>query len=148
RDSAANSAVGININDRRYPRPKWFRALRTAAIRSPLLLLAYPALFVLSLALSALRSGLPALSSPATYLDATLLPWVASLPTLPLIAIVLAVPLLAIVDVAYLSRIARSDKRQEQAVMQERMIDVRLTQTRIDAVRFSEARLPSVPGGR
>src|SRR5262249_54154598 len=34
---------------------------------------------------------------------------------------------------------------QEQAVMQERMIDTRLTQTHIDAVRFSDERLPHRP---
>src|SRR5262245_39736500 len=148
RDRTTTSVTAININDPRYPRPTWFRTLRTAAIRSPLLLLAYPAIFALNLLLAVVRSGVPALSDPATYLDATLLPWLASLPALPLIALVLAVPLLAIVDIAYLSRIARRDKRQEQAVMQERMIDIRLTQTRIDAVRFSEGHLPSMAGER
>src|SRR5215813_1936083 len=145
-DSA--TGIAININDPRYPRARWFRGLRTAAIRSPLALLLYPVLVVVNLILAVLRSGPSTLSRPATYLDATLRSWVAALPARYLVGLVVAIVFIGIIDLAYLSRLARRDERQEQAVMQERMIDTRLTQTHIDAVRFSDERLPHRPSER
>src|SRR5262249_51370536 len=130
--SAPNGPT-LDINDPRYPRRSWRRALRTLAHRSPLLLLAYPALILVNVFLALFRSGPLALFHSATYIDAALLSWVASLPALYLVPIT-ALLVLIVATLVYLSGLALHDQRQEHAVMEQRTIDLRLTQTRLHMV--------------
>jgi tetratricopeptide (TPR) repeat protein len=126
------------LDDPRYPRPRWLWVLRTIALRLPVLLLAYPLIFAANLLLAMAHSGFSALRLPATYVGAALLPQAAALfAAYPLAA---GIPILLLVDLLVLRRLARRDEQQEEAVLQERLIDLRLTQTRIAAVAFPSGR--------
>ncbi len=120
------------IDDPRYPRGRWFRALRMVALRAYLVMLAYPLAVVTQLVAIVALHGLASLRLSTTYLDASLLPGaVALVAAFPLAA---GVPILLLVDLVVLRRLARRDVRQEEAVLQERLFDERLTQTRIAVV--------------
>ncbi len=129
---AAEAPDTPRLDDPRYPRPRWVRMVRTVGIRASLIVLAYPVAVVANLALIAIQRGGASLAAGATYLDGSLVPQIVALiAAFPLAA---AVPLLLLVDLVVLRRLARQDERQEEAVLQERLFDVRLTQTRIAIV--------------
>ena len=51
---APDAPEAPRLDDPRYPRPRWVRALRTVGIRAPLILLAYPVAVVVNLAVMAI----------------------------------------------------------------------------------------------
>src|SRR5579884_1041752 len=134
---AARDEGTLALADKRYPRPRWIRALRRAAKRAPLMLLLYPLAALLHLGLLVLQQGTAALHAPATYYEASFLTW--GLRVAAAYPVLAVVPLLVVLDLAAMYAVARRDERREQEVLEARILDERLTQTTMAAVRLPTA---------
>lgn len=136
--SAPKRATTRKSSGPRFPRSAPVRAARALAIRAPLLLLAYPFAALIHLGLLALRGGAGAFRSPGTYLEAAWLRegllWAITNP------IEAAIPALVIANLIMLGQFARRDEQQEQSYLTQRILDERLTQTTLAAVRLPTGR--------